>query len=142
MDNNIFQEENNEDQDDINSRLNLIIENIQKPKKLVLPKSYLRRPNTQVDLHDIQENLDIENVYCVKKQQEMNILEPSEDVKNEAKKIHNKIQEKKTKNPTAYNIFVKETVQQLTQTRKDLTPKERFRLAITMWNEHKQSKNK
>lgn len=137
-------------QDDTSERLNEIIEHIQKPKKLVLPKGYLRSRTTQVDFLDIHDNLSIEPISVNTDKQEtdrafINILEPSESVKKDAKKIQKKTkdnQEKKTRNPSAYNIFVKETVIKLTETHKHLIPKERFKLAISMWSENKANKNK
>lgn len=148
----IINDNHNTDHDETNSRLNEIIEHIQKPKKLVLPKSYLRPRNTQVDYLDIQDNLSVESisknrVETNKKDTEIepleiNILEPSEDVKKDAKKNNKNNKEKKTRNPTAYNIFVKETVIKLQETHKYLSPKERFKLAISMWSENKPTKNK
>jgi hypothetical protein len=143
-----------DNEDDTCSRLNEIIEHIQKPKKLVLPKGYLRPRGTQVDFLDIQDNLSVEPISPKTDKLEteinkveplmINILEPSEDVKKDARKTNNKPKdgkEKKTRNPTAYNIFVKETVIKLTETHKHLTPKERFKLAISMWSENKSTKN-
>ena len=123
---------------DTGDRLKDIIDHIQKPKKLVLPKGYLRPRNTQVDFSDIQDNLSVDSISSNKENdiKIVNILEPSESVKKDAKK--NK--EKKTRNPTAYNIFVKETVIKLTETHSHLTPKERFKLAIAMWSENKPKK--
>jgi hypothetical protein len=151
----IIDNQSEDNNDEGGSRLNEIIEHIQKPKKLVLPKGYLRPRNTQVDFLDIQDNLSVEpvsnnSIKTDKKETEVkplqvNILEPSEDVKNDAKKKNKKSkdnQEKKTRNPTAYNIFVKQTVVQLTETHKHLTAKERFKLAIAMWSENKPNKTK
>lgn len=133
------------------SKLNEIIEHIQKPKKLVLPKIYLRPRNT-ADYLDIQDNLSAETISNNRietnketeiKLVEINILEPSEDVKKDAEKKNKKTKEnaeKKKRNPTAYNIFVKETVIKLQESHKDLTPKERFKLAISMWSENKPTK--
>lgn len=130
---------------DYNDRLNQIIEHIQKPKKLALPKGYLRPRNTFVDCLDIQDNLDTEPIHSngstsdIKESNTtlINILEPSESVKKDGKKAIKKANEKKTRNPTAYNIFVKETVVKLIETHQHLTPKERFKLAIAMWSENK-----
>lgn len=140
------------DDNETNSRLNEIIEHIQKPKKIVLPKVYFRPRNTQVDYLDIQDNLNFEpisknRVETTKEDIEIeplktHILEPSEDVKKDAKKNNKNTKEKKRRNPTAYNIFVKETVIKLQETHKNLTPKERFKLAISMWSENKPTKNK
>jgi hypothetical protein len=44
---------------------------------------------------------------------------------------------KATKAPTAYNIFIKETCETLLNTRANLTPRERYALAIQMWNDRK-----
>lgn len=151
-------EENYENKDNQNdnepySRLNEIIEHIQKPKKLVLPKGYLRPRNTQIDNLDIQDNLSVEHISnnknnivqtdkkdAIPKPMVINILEPSEDAKKKNKNTKDN-KEKKTRNPTAYNIYVKETVVKLQESHKDLTPKERFKLAISMWSENKPTRN-
>ena len=148
---NVQESNNHQYNEETSSKLNEIIEHIQKPKKLVLPKSYLRPRNT-IDYLDIQDNLSIEtisnnrietNKETEMKLVEINILEPSEDVKKDAEKKYKKTKEnaeKKKRTPTAYNIFVKETVIKLQESHKDLTPKERFKLAISMWSENKPTK--
>lgn len=144
--------------DDMDSKLNEIIEHIQKPKKLVLPKSFLRCRNVHVDCSDIQDNLsadpigndeiEINNTGTNAKETNVEVTDrntfpPSKDVKKDARKNKKTKdnEETRTRNPTAYNIFVKETVIKLQDTHKHLTPKERFKLAIAMWNENKVSKH-
>jgi hypothetical protein len=154
------------------SRLDMIIQHIQKPKKLALPKGYVRNhQKRQNELVDIVDCLEVENNLITSKPSQtnihVNVYEPEEKVKKEKEAVikkHIKKAEKvvkseassntntndgqnldvsnegttkKTRNPTAYNIYVKETVKKLQETRKELTPKERFNLAIRMWSDQK-----
>lgn len=126
------------------SNLDAILEHIQKPKKLTLPKGYVRKQNSYIDLLDIQDNLTLDSIADGKKHDVTMKLYKTNvevEVKNvvEEKKPENQNEiGKKTRKPTAYNIFVKETVIKLQATHKELTPKERFKLAIKMWGESKQ----
>jgi hypothetical protein len=152
------------------SRLDMIIQHIQKPKKLVLPKGYVRNhQKRQNELVDVIDCLEVESnvITSIPSQTKsnitqtnihVNVYEPEERVKKEKEAVikkHIKKAEKvvkseassnintnegttkKTRIPTAYNVYVKETVKNLQETHKDLTPKERFNLAIRMWSEQK-----
>ena len=79
----------------------------------------------------------------VEQKQELKV-EKKKGKSKETKKATNKntnaeaeAKPKTTKTPTAYNIFIKETCETLTKTRANLTPRERYALAIQMWNESK-----
>jgi hypothetical protein len=48
-----------------------------------------------------------------------------------------KKKEKKTREPTAYNLFMKETMTKLKEENPELEAKERFSKAAELWNEHK-----
>lgn len=84
------------------------------------------------------------------------ILEPTEKVQKERRKYTKKQQKtpiehdkteiiaeeqqeevKKERRPTAYNVFVKETLAGLAESHKEMSAKDRFALAIQKWNEHK-----
>ena len=83
------------------------------------------------------------------------LLEPSEKVQKERRKYtrkqhktpveHEKIEVveeeqeevKKERKPSAYNVFVKETLVGLAESHKEMSAKNRFALAIQKWNEHK-----
>ena len=84
------------------------------------------------------------------------ILEPTEKVQKERRKYTRKqhktpveqekteivVEEqqeevKKERKPTAYNVFVKETLASLAESHKEMSAKDRFALAIQKWNEHK-----
>jgi hypothetical protein len=47
---------------------------------------------------------------------------------------------KTKRQPSAYNIYIKETLARLNGSHGHMTPKERFSLAIHLWNESKQNK--
>ena len=47
---------------------------------------------------------------------------------------------KKTRAPSAYNIFVKEAIAHLKKQNPDLSHKERFKLAVGQWREQKNQK--
>jgi hypothetical protein len=96
--------------------------------KLVLPKMYLRKNDIEVDIED---NLSYEEVLLQQEiQQELH--EELHDVEENKTVV-------KKRQPTQYNIFIKETVALLTQTRPDLVGRERFKYAISLWNEKKKS---
>lgn len=83
------------------------------------------------------------------------ILEPTEKVQKERRKYTRKqhktlVEQEKTeivaeeqqevkkeRRPTAYNVFVKETLASLAESHKEMSAKDRFALAIQKWNEHK-----
>ncbi len=135
--------------EDVKSNFEAILEHIQKPKKLVLPKGYLRKQTNHMDLIDIEDNLTMDNITEISNKREE---EDAKIIKNSIYEVVDKVIDKpdnktvneqedvkvkKTRKPTAYNIFVKETVIRLQETHKELTPKERFKLAIKMWGENK-----
>ena len=115
------------------TNLDAILEHIQKPKKLVLPKGYVRKQVTNVDILEIQDNLTTDSFTTVNVTKK-NLQESTVDAKIEPLKTK---AEKKTRTPTAYNIYVKQTVITLQETHKHLKAKERFQLAIKMWGESK-----
>lgn len=134
--------------DEVKSNVETILEHIQKPKKLVLPKGYLRKQTNYVDLIDIEDNLTMDNITEIsnKRKEDANIIKHSIDKvvdkvihkpDNKTVKEQEDVKVKKTRKPTAYNIFVKEAVIRLQETHKELTPKERFKLAIKMWGDNK-----
>jgi YABBY protein len=116
------------------SNLDAILEHLQKPKKLTLPKGYIRKQKTNIDFLEINDNLTTDSINNGSSSNTKNITKVDNDIKIVPKYDDNA---KKTRKPTAYNIFVKATVIQLQETRPDLTPKERFQLAIRMWSENK-----
>ena len=128
------------------SRINVIVQHIQKNKKLVLPKTYVRNAKTyQVEYANMDDELVSESVLCItsvppNQEHSTNIFEPTLEVKNNKRRVTKKNTDEKvpsTKRPSAYNIFVKETVKKLQETHKHLSSKERFQLAIQMWNDTK-----
>jgi len=79
------------------------------------------------------------------------VFEPVTEVQNEKLAVEKKQRAKekkdkdkehdKEKKPSAYNIFVKDAVKKLQDSHKHLGSKERFQLAIQMWNDHKKKNN-
>lgn len=63
-------------------------------------------------------------------------IEPIQEESN-AEDVHT-IPTKK-RQPTQYNIFIKETMLMLASTRPDLIGKERFKYAVLLWNEKKKN---
>lgn len=121
------------------TKLEEILEHLQKPRKLTLPKGYVRKPKANNDFLEIKDNLTTDNV-TYKSSNTIPKLDNAlaNDDKIVPSKTQNKVDNgKKIRKPTAYNIYVKETVIQLQETHKDLSPKERFKLAIKMWSENK-----
>lgn len=114
------------------TKLDEILEHLHKPKKLTLPKGYVRKQKANIDFLEIKDNLTTDNSSNFDKNNITN-----KDDGNDKEVVPKDDGGKKTKKPTAYNIFVKETVVRLQETHKDLTPKERFKLAIKMWSENK-----
>jgi YABBY protein len=125
------------------------VDKVLKPTKLKLPKGYIRKPVELLDMDDCLTSDTIRSEDEVKadddvKQIDLNVLDMNNTDKTNKKvrikKDKNKTEEepqKKTRTPTAYNVFVKETLKMLNETRTDLTPKERFNLAIKMWSDNK-----
>lgn len=157
---------------------------IQKPKKFVLPRSYLRQKHAQADdfadvLHPEKPLLsyvtslavtDVASTYQVPQssviteclcaptssskhvEKQKRVRKPNtasssvpvsvtSDEKREEVDTTEPIPQEdkpvKEKRPTAYNIFVKSTLLRLAKSHEHMTSKERFSLAIVMWNEHK-----
>lgn len=129
------------------SRVDIIVQHIQKNKKVQLPKEYVRNPKVyQLEYEDLEDELQSEHVIMsnVSASASVNVFEPSPQViedtvvvyrkeRKKAKKTTNNVE----KRPSAYNMFVKDTVQKLADSHKHMGRKERFQLAIQMWNEHK-----
>lgn len=115
------------------------------PKKLVLPRFYYRTHDAQN--MDMELSLD-EPVICkVEKAVEaVEAVEGTEtavavDAVDASKPVVVAAKAVKAVNtkraPSAYNIYVKETLAVLTKTHSHMTSKERFSLAIQMWNDQK-----
>lgn len=127
------------------TKLEEILEHLQKSRKLTLPKGYVRKPKANNDFLEIKDNLttdSINNKSANTISKIDNVTTNTHSLANEDKVVPTKTQDKadngkKTRKPTAYNVYVKETVIQLQETHKDLSPKERFKLAIKMWSENK-----
>ena len=96
-------------------------------KKLALPKSYLRGSNLESQFED---ELETEDNLITR-------LETEEDAKgNESNEV---LPTKKKRLPSKYNIFIKDTLAILHKSHPHLLGKERFSLAVRMWNEQKTS---
>lgn len=143
------------------SKVGMIVQHIMKNKKLVLPKAYVRNPKAYqaeyADMEDelIQEETLVSQIPKTEVAETSNsVFEPKPEVVKERVKIERKkVKAEKTetagdkkadkdKKPSAYNIFVKETVKKLQDTHQHLGSKERFKLAIQMWSEHKNKTSK
>jgi hypothetical protein len=93
-------------------------------KPLALPRMYLRTNHIEIDIDDdlaVEEPLLHVEIEATKAD---TILEP---LKGDTKK----------RPPTQYNLFIKENMALLANTRPDLIGKERFKYAVSMWNERK-----
>jgi hypothetical protein len=136
-----------------------------KPKKFALPRFYVRNSRAIDTLSDMTDDLSPENYTVSEKASTSDttvttelhlevanqdtILDEKQEVNLEKKKgkakktannntnVKTETKPKATKAPTAYNIFIKETCETLTNTRANLTPRERYALAIQMWNDRK-----
>jgi hypothetical protein len=95
---------------------------------------------TEVDVTEVDvttNNVDIMN--------EVPSTSHIDDVENKTESKVDEPQRKATKakkpktdrTPSAYNIFIKETCERLTKTHATITPKERYAMAIRLWNEQK-----
>lgn len=138
---------------------------ILKPKKFALPKKYMRDLRLNVDESLINE-LDIEQPlldveYKINGNEvqhepiQENVIENNDredeltetDTKSKPKKQKPKTvikatektsnEVKKPRKPSAYNIFMKDTLEQLGHTHKHMPYKERFIYATQLWNAHK-----
>lgn len=89
-------------------------------KKLVLPKFYMRTNNVDVDIND---DLSMDEPILFPDA----LQEPTVEEKQSTKK----------RQPTQYNLFIKETMAILATTRPELVGKERFKYAVHLWNEKK-----
>lgn len=127
------------------SRVDIIVQHILKNKKVQLPKAYVRNPKVyQLEYEDLEDDLEADNTSVSNASTSITVFEPSPQVLEEKVVVEKKErrQSKKTtdnaeKRPSAYNIFVKDTVEKLADSHKHMGRKERFQLAIQMWNEHK-----
>ena len=138
-----------------------------KPKKFALPRFYVRNSRAIDTLSDMTDDLSADNYtvtdiastsdttvstelhFEVTNQDTILDEKPEETVEkkkgkakktaknNATAKAEAETKPKATKTPTAYNIFIKETCETLTNTRANLTPRERYALAIQMWNDRK-----
>jgi len=141
------------------SKVSMIVQHIMKNKKLVLPKAYIRNPKSyQAEYADMEDELtQEENLVSQTPKSEVletsnSVFEPKPEVVKERVKVERKKvkagkaetagEDKPDKKPSAYNIFVKETVKKLQDTHRHLGSKERFKLAIQMWSEHKNKASK
>ena len=127
-----------------------------KPKKFVLPRFYVRNSRAADAVSEIADELTVDawamealpststsalenHADCHKE----DVSSPSPVAKKEktkepkTKDTEAKTKPTKVKAPSAYNVFIKETCDTLTKTHANLTPRERYALAIQMWNERK-----
>lgn len=94
-----------------------------KPSRFVLPKQYIRKSNNC----DVEEELRVDApVVLIPQSKQVQPPQPEENKKSK-------------KCPSAYHIFMKETMAELSQTHKSLTSRERFSLTVLLWNEHKKT---
>jgi molybdopterin/thiamine biosynthesis adenylyltransferase len=139
------------------SRVDVIVQHILKNKKLQLPKAYVRNPKAyQAQYADMEDELTVEASEVVEVVEVIeaieaidcattDVFEPVAEVRTEKQAVEKKQRAKekkdnekdKEKKPSAYNIFVKDAVKKLQDSHKHLGSKERFQLAIQMWNDHK-----
>jgi hypothetical protein len=148
------------------SRVDVIVQHILKNKKLQLPKAYVRNTKAYqahyadmgdeltVEVVDRSETINhieaievIEAIDHTQANVTRDVFEPVTEVQNEKLAVEKKQRAKKDKEhdkekkPSAYNIFVKDAVKKLQDSHKHLGSKERFQLAIQMWNDHKKKNN-
>jgi hypothetical protein len=142
------------------SRVDVIVQHILKNKKLQLPKAYVRNTKAyQAHYADMGDELTVEVVDRIEAIEAIEVIdhtqanvtrdvfEPVTEVQNEKLAVEKKQRAKKDKEhdkekkPSAYNIFVKDAVKKLQDSHKHLGSKERFQLAIQMWNDHKKRNN-
>lgn len=106
-------------------------------KKLALPKSYLRGCNLELQFDDELQTEDNLITRLVVED------EPCNEKAGDSLKVENDENEalptKKKRLPSKYNIFIKETLAILHKSHPHLLGKERFSLAVRMWNEQKAS---
>jgi hypothetical protein len=89
-------------------------------KKLVLPRFYMRNNNVDVDIED---DLSMDEPILFPEVIEEHVVEEK--------------QSSKKRQPTQYNLFIKEQMAILATTRPELVGKERFKYAVYLWNEKK-----
>lgn len=131
------------------SRVDAIVQHILKNKKLQLPKAYIRNSKTyQAQYADMEDELVVDSIEPIKvvEYAQADVFEPDVAVTTEKLAVEKKKRVKATKDdkekkPSAYNIFVKDAVKKLQDSHKHLGSKERFQLAIQMWNDHKKKNN-
>ncbi len=120
------------------------MEGTSKPKKFALPRLYVRSNKTLDVAIDISEDLTKDDFIITLADATENLVEMQEElveeIPTEVKKETGKGKGKKTKTeraPTAYNIFIKEMCEALLKTHTNMTPRERYALAIQMWKDRK-----
>jgi len=136
----------------------IIMENITvvKPKKFALPRFYVRNSRAIDTMSEMTEDLSIDG-YVVESvstsasgasgsmvtfmhdaivEQYDNDVDDDRDLEAPATAILTKTT-KATRTPTAYNIFIKKTCEELMTTHVNMTPRERYALAIQMWKDRK-----
>lgn len=118
---------------------------IVKPKKFALPRFYIRNNQETDDMNEelsvdgyIVENVsDTASSSMTVEVEEMQDKKLEVEVDNNARKKDDKTKPTKSVKPSAYNIFIKATCEELTTTHVNMTPRERYALAIQMWNDYK-----
>lgn len=115
-----------------------------KPKKFALPRMYIRNSRGSDATTEMNEDLSVDS-YILDASTSMAVevqdvvVDKGENggVEEKAEPIRPTKPSKATKTPTAYNIFVKTTCEELMTTHANMTPRERYALAIQMWNDRK-----
>ena len=103
-------------------------------KKLALPRSYMRGGNVEAQYED---ELEMDTNLIIKVEEEPAIIAGSEDTPNDKVENGESSSQKKKRAPSKYNIFIKDTLAALHVSHPHLLGKERFALAVDMWNEKK-----
>jgi hypothetical protein len=102
-------------------------------KKLALSKSYLRGNNVEAQYED---ELELDTNLILKVEEPP--IDDKDGVKDDVKDDNvETLPQKKKRPPSKYNIFMKETIITLNASHPHLLGKERFALAVSMWNEKK-----
>jgi hypothetical protein len=110
-----------------------------KIKKFTVPKAFLRNHNAQENGYALEDNLGVDTPILYHRQiieesYKIDTIDTIDTGKKSTKTLDATVVKRK---PTAYNIFVKETLEILKKTHTHLTAKEKFHTAILMWNESK-----
>jgi hypothetical protein len=126
-------------------QFNDLEDNLQMEKNIVFLDVNASKASTSSNAHNVFEpepQVIKEKSIKVKKQnrkKKTTVIEEAiqPEIEEIATVIEPVIVELKPKRPSAYNIFVKDALSKLQESHKDMTSKERFSLAIHMWNESK-----